>query len=43
MEGGQVIRLVNSRGGANVFTISLEGVRQNLGDGSRSQPATPGT
>ena len=42
VEGGQVILLVVSRG-VNVFTFSLEGggVRQTLGNESRSQPPPP--
>ena len=39
---GQVLLLVVSRGGGdNVFSFSLEGVRQNLGNESRSQPPPP--
>ena len=41
--GGQVILLVVSRGRSRVLTFSLEGggVRQNLGNESRSQPPPP--
>ena len=37
--GGQVILLVVSRGGGQCFSLEGGGVRQYLGNESRSQPA----